>query len=131
MPLTETGMDLETTLSEVIQTVKDNHHMIPHICRIWNIYVCTHIYTWMNLFTEQEQTHRLWKTHGYQRDRWWGRMDLGFEICTCTLRYMERLANGNLVNSTENSNQYSVIIYMGKESKENEVVDICNWITLM
>ena len=32
------------------------------------------------------------------------------------LRYMERLANRDLLYGTENSTQYSVLIYTGKES---------------
>ena len=42
-------------------------------------------------------------------------MDWGSRTGIGTLRYMERLANGDLVYSTENSIQYSVIIYVGKE----------------
>ena len=45
-------------------------------------------------------------------------MDWGFGVGTCTLWYMEWLANGDLLYSTENSTQYSVIIYMGKESEK-------------
>ena len=46
----------------------------------------------------------------------WG-MDRGVGIGLCTLRYMERLTNGDLLYSTESSTQYSVIIYVGKESE--------------
>ena len=42
---------------------------------------------------------------------------LEFGISICTLRYMEWLANTDLLYSTENSTQYSVIIYMRKESE--------------
>ena len=51
------------------------------------------------------------------RGRGRGGMDLGFGIGICTLRYMEQLANRNLLYSTGNSTQYSVIIYVGKESE--------------
>lgn len=51
-------------------------------------------------------------------DRLGGRRDgLGFGTGMCTLRYMESLAKGNLLYSTANSTQYSVRIYMGKDSK--------------
>ena len=51
-------------------------------------------------------------------DRWgMGGMDWGFGIGICTLSYIELLANGDLLYCTENSTQYSVIIYVGKESK--------------
>lgn len=44
-------------------------------------------------------------------------IDWGFGIGICTPRYMERLAKGDLLCSTENATQYSVIIYLGKESE--------------
>ena len=44
----------------------------------------------------------------------WG-MDWEIRIGICTLRYMEGLANRDLLYSTENSTQYYVIIYVGKE----------------
>ena len=56
----------------------------------------------MNLFAAQKQIHRLWKTYGYQRGtgggggKAWG---VGTSICT--LRYMEWLANRDLLNITE------------------------------
>ena len=61
----------------------------------------------MNLFAEQKQIHKLWKTYGYQKVRG---IDQGFGTGICTLRYIEQLANGDLQYSTENSTQYSVII---------------------
>ena len=47
-----------------------------------------------------------------ERDR------LGVGIGICTLRYMEGLANRDLLHSTGNSTKYSMIIYMGKESEK-------------
>ena len=40
----------------------------------------------------------------------------------CTLRYMEWLANKDLLCSTENSIQYFVIIYVGQESERDGYV---------
>ena len=54
-----------------------------------------------------------------------------FGIGICTLRYKEWLSSGDLLYNTENSTQYSVIIYVGKESKENECVHMYNGITLL
>ena len=51
-------------------------------------------------------------------DRWWGGMDWEFGIGICILRYMELLANGDLLYSIGNSTQYSVIIYVGKEPEK-------------
>ena len=42
---------------------------------------------------------------------------LGFGIGICSLRYMQWLAPRDLLYSTENSAQYSVIICLGKESE--------------
>ena len=41
----------------------------------------------------------------------------GFGIGICTLRYMEELANEDLLYSRANTSQYSVVVYMGKESE--------------
>ena len=41
----------------------------------------------------------------------------GVGIGIYTLRYMESLANGDLLYSTEKSTKYSMIIYVGKESE--------------
>ena len=74
----------------------------------------------MNLIAEQKQTHRLLKqTYGHQRGqmRWWG-MEGYFGIGICTLRYMEWLANRDLLYSKRNSTQYLLMVYMGKESEK-------------
>ena len=47
-----------------------------------------------------------------------GEIYWGFGIGMCTLWYMESLANRDLAFSTGTSTQYSVIIYMGKESEK-------------
>ena len=51
-------------------------------------------------------------------------MDWGSGIGIFTLSYMEQLANGGQLYSTENSTQYSVISYAGKES-ERMHMSIC------
>ena len=56
-------------------------------------------------------------------------MDWGFGIGICTLRYMEGLAIGDLLYSTENSTQCPVIIYVGKESERNGYVYTHDWVT--
>ena len=73
------------------------------------------------LLTKQKQTHRLGKhSNGYQRGqviRGSGEgegMNLEFGIGVCTLLCMEWMVNGDLLYSTGNSTQYSVITYMGK-----------------
>ena len=74
----------------------------------------------MDLFAEQKQIHRLWKTYGYQRGQAAeGGMKRGFGIGVCTLKYMEWLAKDTCrtAQGTGNSTQYSVIIYVGKDSE--------------
>ena len=44
-------------------------------------------------------------------------MDRGCGIGMCTLRSMQGLANGDLLSSTGNVTQYSVMVYVGKESE--------------
>ena len=48
-------------------------------------------------------------------------MDWGFGIGICTLRDMEWLANRNLPSSTEHSTQYSLIIYVKKDSERDYI----------
>ena len=65
---------------------------------------------------------KLMATKGY---RWsGGGMEWGFGTGICTLRYMEQLANRDLLYSTGNSTQYSVIIYVGKNQRE----EICLYV---
>ena len=45
-------------------------------------------------------------------------MDWKFGTGICTLLYMEWMVNGDLLHSTGNSTQYSVIAFMGKESEK-------------
>ena len=42
-------------------------------------------------------------------------------INTYTLPYIKQIANKDLVYSTGNSTQYSVITYMGKESEKEQI----------
>ena len=53
-----------------------------------------------------------------KRDRWAGGTDWGFGIGICKLFYM---ANGDLLYTTENSIQYTVIIYVGKKSEREQI----------
>ena len=80
-----------------------------------------------NLFAKQKQTPRLQKyTYGSQRRHVMGRegMDQGFGMYT--LSYTDWMGNGDLLYSTGNTTQQSVITYIGKES---EKIDISMCIT--
>lgn len=74
----------------------------------------------MNLCAELKQTHtlrNLWLPTGTGEGRG---MDWGWDWH----RYAELYGNRDLLYSTENSAQYSVIIYMGKKS-EKERKRVC------
>ena len=73
----------------------------------------------MSLFTKQKQSHRCRKQiYGYQGQRWVVRgINWKIEIDIYTLLYIKQVTNKNLLYSTENSTPYSVVAYMGKESK--------------
>ena len=75
----------------------------------------------MNLFTKQKQSHRCRKEiYGYQGVRGGGiNWEIGIDIYT--LLYIKQITNKNLLYSTGNSTQYSVMTYTGKESKKEWV----------
>ena len=74
----------------------------------------------MNLFTKQKQSHRCRKqTYGYQGGKWvWGGINWKSTTDTYTLLYIKQITNNNLLYSTGNSTQCSVMTYMGIESKK-------------
>ena len=51
----------------------------------------------------------------------WGRINWKVGIDIFTLLYIKQIANKNLLYSTGNSTQYSVMAYMGKESEKEWV----------
>ena len=60
----------------------------------------------MNLFTKQKQTHRLREqTYGYRGEG----IDWEFGIDMYALLYLKQITNKDLLYSTGNSAQYSVI----------------------
>ena len=73
----------------------------------------------MNLFTKQKQTYRYQKqTYGYQSRNAEGRDKSGAGINIHTLLYIREIINKDLLYSTGNVTQYSVITYMRKESEK-------------
>ena len=77
----------------------------------------------MNLFSKQKQTHRHRKhTYGYQGGKVGGgggggmNWEIGIDIYT--LLYIKQINKKNLLFSTGNSTQYSVMTYIGVESKK-------------
>ena len=64
----------------------------------------------MNLFTKQNQTHRLREqTYGYQRRRVGRGMNRKFGIDMYMLLYLKCIAKKDLLYSTENSARYYAI----------------------
>ena len=106
MPFAATWVDLEIT----IQSEVSQRQILYAITYTWNLKNLIQ----MNLFEEQKQTHRLQKeTYGYQREEVDGRNKLGVldqHIRTA----LHKIINEDLLYSTGNSTQYSVITYMGK-----------------
>ena len=80
----------------------------------------------MNLFTKQKQTYRYQKqTFGYQRGNVAGRDKSGaWGEHSHTTTY-NQITSKDLLYSTENSTQYSVITYMRKESVKRMNTCVC------
>ena len=69
---------------------------------------------------------------GYQRGQVGGGRDgLGVRESHVHTEVYGMMDNGDLLYSTENSTQYSMKIYVGKNQKENGCVYKCNSITLL
>ena len=76
----------------------------------------------MNLFTKQKQTHRRREqTSGYQRGKGGG-INQEFGTNRYRLLYIKQIINKDVPYSTENSTQYLVILYKGKESEKNTYI---------
>ena len=71
----------------------------------------------MNLFTKQKQSNgcrkQTWSPVDGGRGMNW---EIGIDIYT--LLYIKQITNKNLLYSTGNSSQYSVMAYMGEKSKK-------------
>ena len=121
MPFVATWMNLEIViLSEVSQTQKDKYHMIL-------IYVESKKKDINKLIYKTKVESCMQKTNivirGWEAGINW---EVGTDIYTPV--YIKQTTNKNMLYSRGNSIQYSVMAYMGKESKK-ERVDICIHIT--
>ena len=75
----------------------------------------------MNLFTKQKQIHSLRKhIYGYQVGRMRVGIDWDLGIDVYIPLYLEQIINKDLLYSTENSAQYSVVTQMKKELKKEQ-----------
>ena len=74
----------------------------------------------MNLFTNQKLSHRCRKQN-YGNQGWKGEginWEIGIDINILLYISIKQITNKDLLYSTGNSTQYSVMTYMGKESKK-------------
>ena len=75
----------------------------------------------MNLLTKK-QTWGYWKeTYGYQRGKVGEGINQKFVMNTYILLYIRQIINQELLYSTENSTQFSVVTYMRKEFKKEGI----------
>ena len=81
----------------------------------------------MNLFSEQKQTHRLWKTYGYPMGQVGDRRD-GFGVWDWHMHTEVYGMIGQQGTAVEQrTTQYSVIIYMKEKNlKENGCMYVYN-----
>ena len=116
MSFASTWMDLEIViLSEVSQTEKDRYHIIQLICGILKKkkrYKWTYL---QNRNRVKDVENKFMVTKGV----WCGggiNWEIGINIYA--LLYVKQITNKDLLYSTGNSTQYSVMTHMGKESKK-------------
>ena len=56
---------------------------------------------------------------GFSRQEYWSRVPLPSQLCM--LLYIKQINSKDLLYNTGNSTQYSVMTYMGKESKKERI----------
>ena len=72
-----------------------------------------------NLFTKQKQTQRLQnQTYGYKGEMLGRGINWEVWIYMYTILYMEYISKKDLQHNRGKSTQYSVLIYMGKETEK-------------
>ena len=102
-------MDLEIfILSGVSQTEKDKYD----IAYMWNLKKGTNELIYKTEIESEMQKTKLWLPG--QKGRGGIHWEIGIDIYT--LLYMKQITNKDLLYSTGNSTQYSVMAYMEKES---------------
>ena len=77
------------------------------------------------IYTSHIYYIKVWQ-HGHN-DCMWGGTITEFGSDVYAPPYLKQIGNKALLYSTENSTQYSVITYMGKESEE-EWICVCEWL---
>ena len=78
----------------------------------------------MNIFTKQKQIYRYLKICGFQRGNIAGGINQELETNIQILLYIRKITNKDLLYSTRNSTQYSLITQMREESEKGIYVYI-------
>ena len=99
-------------LIEVSQKEKDKYHMISLICGVYKNNTSELIYK-----TETDSQTSKTNLRFPKREGWRG-INQEVRINRYTLIYIKSIINKDLLYSTGNSTQHSVITYMGKESEK-------------
>ena len=112
-------MDLETVIQSEISQKEKNKYIILLLCGIQKNGVDEQVFK-AEIETQMQRTN-VWTPRGESQG--WvvgggGGMNWEIEIDIYTLLYIKYMTNKNLLYSTGNSTQYSVMTYMGKESKK-------------
>ena len=117
----QTWMSLEIViLSEVSLTQKDEYHMISLRCRILKKYGKKGTYL-QNRSRIKDIEDKLTVTRGWIREERDKLKDWDWERHTT----IKSITNKNLRCSRGNSTQYSVMVYMGKESLKRVHIGMC------
>ena len=89
---------------------------------MWNLKKGTNEIMYKTEKELQMQKTNLWLPGGGGR-RGWTNWEIGIDIYT--LQYIKQITNKDLLYSTGNSTQYSVMAYMGKDSRKRVNICIC------
>ena len=123
----ETWVDLETVVqSEVSQKEKNQYRILTHICGTQKNGTDEPVFR-AEIETQMQRTN-VWTPRGESgRGGGGGLMNWEIGIDIYTLLFTKQITNKDLLYRKGNSTQYTVMTYMGKESKKR--VDICICIT--
>ena len=120
MPFAATWMGLEINiLSEVSQTEKDKYHMILLVCGILKKNGTNELIYKTRVESQMQKTN-LWLPEGKEEEG----ISQETRINIYTLLCIKQITNKNLLYSTGNSTQYSVMTYMEKNLKKSKYMYI-------
>ena len=83
------------------------------------------------IYTTESDSQKQKTNLGLPKGKEWGEINQEFGINRYTLLYIKQITNMDLLYSTENTTQYFIITYKGKNLKKNRYVYMYNGITLL